>query len=337
MPAEPTGAAESDGPRHRVAVLVRSHNPTAAAVARIAEWSGDLAGVRISLFVSMDVTHGEDAAERVRAALPRGSVHCYDEAQLLEDYPHLAEVRLSMVGEDKWAGLSPEVLHPGCPPVREAVLGLWRVWAGGEKSSIAWGFHAEAVDAWLRRVAVKDSADAERTAEAPFDYLWVLEDDVGFSGSLASFVLAYKDNSADLISDLCAQSHAVSDVRLTASTNPRSIVSWAGWCWHDTCTQAYRELIPGEKRFSTREHVQRFSLPLLRELGRLCRSGIGAWSEQFSISACHHFGFVYAPISDEHLPEENLFSHRGRVDEDMFRDALVKPEMKNKLYHALKW
>ena len=48
-------------------VLVRSHNPSAARMARMRDWHRSLADAGMCMHISVDVTHGRNAADSVLA------------------------------------------------------------------------------------------------------------------------------------------------------------------------------------------------------------------------------------------------------------------------------
>ena len=113
-----------------------------------------------------------------------------------------------------------------------------------------------------------------------------------------------------------------------------------GWCWADTCTDEYAELVPLSKRYKTEEHAQRFSAALLEELQRRCHSGCSAWSEQLACSLCHAVeGFTCAGFLPSSLPPDlkRMYSPSGRVDEQEYHLLCASPQPRGVLLHALKW
>ncbi len=156
-------------------------------------------------------------------------VHVYDEAAMLSAYPHLAALRLRMVGEAEWAGLGCTAPGQDAAAVARAAKGAWRRWAGGPRSSIAWGFHAEAIALWWR--------DAKplllRSAQDSALDVWVLEDDVGFTAPLSELVLAYAESTADLITYPPKRCEPVHDVHCKAAaegSGEGASLGWDGWC-----------------------------------------------------------------------------------------------------------
>ena len=302
-------------------MLVRTHNPTAAMLARMAEWRDSLTAAGVAMHVSVDTTGGRAPFDRVCKALgaldivaaSRGSqgapgsgtvlAHAYDEAEIMDAFPHLRLLRRRMVGEPDWAGLRRLRSEQDAAAVAAASRHLWRRWAGekaakGETDdvetdnveaagvettdvgmvSIAWGFHAEAVALWWR---------CARSLLGPPIRVWVLEDDVGFTAPLATLTAAYESSDADLITHAPRRAEPLRDVRCASDARcardvpggPRGgacPLAWQGWCWHETCTDSYASLVPSEARLVTKEHAQRFSGRLLDEMASRLGTGCSA-------------------------------------------------------------
>lgn len=224
-----------------VCVLVRSHDPTPAQAERVGEWLCALEHTEFVMYVSVDVSAPATAAKalaRLARHVPANRIHTYTEADMLGVY-----------GRSLCHFLDPQTF-PGTESARTTFAG--RRQCG---TSLAWGFHVEAIGLWAHQV------------NFAFSHVWVLEDDVGFSGDIAAFLRQYSHDPADLI------------------TNRITPTAAGTWGWHDTCTPAYACSVPPGRRYTTNEHVMRFSARLLSELDRLSRiDGISAWSEQFVVS-----------------------------------------------------
>ena len=333
------------------AVLVRSHNPLPGQLRRMREWAKALTAAGIQMHCSLDVSHGHETAERVSEALSPLSVafHIYDEKEMLREFPHLERLRQTMVGEAGWSGL--RCPAAGADPHALAVnaAGTWRKWAGrnGTKpSSIAWGFHAEALCLWWRTVE-----SALPSGSRMPDHVWVIEDDVGFTAPLNELIDAYSESHADLITDTPQLSVPVSATSWAVTTEGSGELCWTGWCWHDTCTEAYAALVPAECRFKTKEHAQRFSARLFEEMGRHCETGCSAWSEQFACSLCLALArqslsyeehgaarqWILEPIRSSTLPpdQQREYGPSGRVSEETYLRMCA--DTRGVLLHALKW
>ena len=283
-------------PAPTTAVVVRCHNPTDAALTRIGAWARSLDGSGVALVVSVDQTtqgssrrrarrgRSRGPARRVAAALGGlGRVHVYDERALVAAYPCLAA-----------AAATAHVA--GAREFRTGAV------------SLAWGFHCECLNLWYQALARK------------FDFVWKLEDDVGYSGDLREFVGRFDAEPADL---------------LTADAGHRP---GSRWWWADAATPAYLAAYAPRDRLASREHAQRFSRRLLDRLHDLHGRGVTAWSEALAVTVC-----AAAPdLVLERLPPSVLgdpYAHDGRVSERAWRDVVDgrSARRKRKLYHALKF
>jgi len=332
-------------------VLVRSHNPMPGMLARMKEWSDSLARAgMLCMHVSMDATHGLDASEKVlELGLPKACMHTFTEAALLETFPHLAPMQKRMVGEDDWEGFRCKALAEGMDlaTIREQAdaTKTWHVWSG-EKHSIAWGFHMEAITLWWRQLGADGWASC---GGAKPMYVWILEDDVGYTSALSHLLEAYAASTADLITDEPAPStptHSVAVMVASAiagreadqvETNP---VSWEGWCWHETCTDAFVALVPGEKRVKTKEHAQRFSSRFLDAIADQVESGCSSWSEMYAPSLCAVLpGFVTEPLKPSSMPSspDTMYNCTGRVSANDYAALCADPKTHGLLLHALKF
>ena len=320
------------------AVLVRSHKPSNAMIQRMAEWQRSLAEAHIRMHISLDTTHGTDAAETVKASVPEASIHTYDEREMLTAFPHLNEVITKMPGAGEWSGLRQLADGMTAERVDAALEGGWRKWAG-EKSSLAWGMHTEAIVLCWRSLVQAKSVDQKQMPQ----FVWVLEDDVGFTAELAELVQAYEgDAEADLITDEPTRSEPLRKVRCEPKPDgqPGSNVRWEGWCWHDTCTDDYASLVPSDRRWKTKEHAQRFSSRLIEELATRCEAGCSAWSEQLACSLCLAMPkLTCVGLRRSTLPPhpKRQYNHDGKVSESEYRDLCSNPHTRGVLLHAMKW
>jgi hypothetical protein len=141
-------AAADMAPAPTTAVVVRCHDPTDAALARIGAWARSLDGSGVALVVSVDQTTQGSSRRRARRGRSRGParrvaavlgglgrVHVYDERALVAAYPCLAA-----------AAATAHVA--GAREFRTGAV------------SLAWGFHCECLNLWYQALARK------------FDFVW---------------------------------------------------------------------------------------------------------------------------------------------------------------------
>ena len=230
----------------RTCILVRTHDPTQAMVERICAWALSAMSCNVGFAVSVDATNppGLAAASLLREVLPLGAfVHSYTEADLAAAYPVLQSECIRSAdnpsgGQWRAWGAHARAWQP--QNNGKSVAALW-------PASLAWGFHAEAINLFAQQSQILTA----------FDYLWVLEDDVGFTGDLVrEMCAAYVCDTADLIS---------------SEVEPifRGGVSASQWCWTNTGSNAFLSLIPPHQRCRSAEHVQRFSRRFLNSLHQL--------------------------------------------------------------------
>lgn len=257
----------------RTCVLVRSHNPTAAALGRVKRWEADLASEGISLFVSIDVSlrPGRRTARELRGM----NLHTYRCADVIREYDALGSV------------VSTATRISSTMPLPEL-------------SILSWGFHLECINIWAQVHA------------SEFDFVWVVEDDVGFAGSIAAFIRAYSSNSADL---LCESVEPVTDE----------------WTWRGVASKPFIESVT---MFKAAEHVQRFSARFLGAAHSLARRGTVAWSEMAAPSLCMHIQYDLALFDAAHVGHKYAFDARVTQEE---WESLDNGAGVPRIYHALKW
>eukprot|EP00930_Biecheleria_cincta_P003961 TRINITY_DN10486_c0_g1_i1.p1 TRINITY_DN10486_c0_g1~~TRINITY_DN10486_c0_g1_i1.p1 ORF type:complete len:229 (+),score=28.04 TRINITY_DN10486_c0_g1_i1:99-785(+) len=167
----------------RIAVLVRTHNPTETQLERLRTWAEDLqsCSTPADLWISVDTSAEHlQAREKIMSAVaswPRDLAqsvrfHFYTGTDLLKAYPVFIELLQSITVP----------VIPGCGPYLGSVL---------PPRDLGWGFHVEAINLWYQQLAGGMNADC--TPQAPreiYSFVWVFEDDVGFGGEQASLALA---------------------------------------------------------------------------------------------------------------------------------------------------
>jgi len=279
----------------RLVLVVRTHNPTAEQAARVAQWSREVERLGCQVVVSIDVTNGGlqkratiEKLMRDKGLMESATIHSYTQSDMLERYPGLHEFK-SDVGMSK---------------IREMREG---------KYSLAWGFHCCALGIWFQSLL---------EGEKP-DFVLKMEDDVGFSGTMDTFVEYVMQKEFDHI-DLFA------DTFKEAGRD---------WWWIHTVSKTFNERVPIDDRVQCREHVQRFSKPFLNEIDRLGREDkMLAWSEQSLPTICDYLKLKREQISKDFV-SPFYFMYDSRVN-SMEWERICKsdsPRWKGKLYHALKF
>ncbi|CAK9056346.1 unnamed protein product [Durusdinium trenchii] len=276
----------------RTVVVVRvSRGTTEQMLQRHLSWSHELAqrSPAVELWILADETfEGPSLRSRLQSAASFGgheipfSVFGYDESQMTQAFPALLAIRDAL-------------------PDRQEV---WDCFQLPCRKSLAWCFHVESLLLWWRSIA----------ASSKPKFVWVLEDDAGYSGCLADFVSAYQNESADL---LC---HGLQ------RADPR-------WVWYDAMSEAFHRL--KAERFRCVEHVQRFSAQLLSALEEYARQQVTGWSELSVPSLCRLAQLSVAPLRAEHIGQ--IFSYAGKVPEDAWPRICQDARTRGRWWHALKW
>jgi len=184
---------------------------------------------------------------------------------------------------------------------------------------MAWMFHGEPLGHWLHHLPC-DGED--------YSFVWVLEDDIGFSGSIQQILDAYSADPEDLISGRWL---AVPEPR-----EPRVGPGFVnGWYWYYTTTSVFEEKVAPDRRLITEEHVQRISLQLLREVDKWCRMGASACSEQLVPTVAYVRGMLFKPLRPEHIGDP--FHYEAVLSEEEWAQILARDETPGRFYHALKF
>ena len=274
--------------------------------------------------------------------------HVYTERDLIRAYPALVALART----------------PPLPAVFEKAA------SEHKPRSLAWGFHAEAINCWFQALPP--------ATKAAYEYVWVLEDDVGYTGNIAELVASYAaadaaaaagaggagaGASASTSMDVDAGASAAAGActppswqhgpqggadLLTWGSGPgnRPHPTGARWYWKDVVSPGFEKLVPPASRCCNSEHCQRFSARLLDTL-HAASSGDGAgagaagaaiaWSEQSVPSICKTAGLQIAPFREEHIGHP--FSWDGRISETEWNRLRLGKSLrtKGKLFHALKF
>lgn len=298
------------------AVLWRCHNPTDNAIIRIQNWAKEFeknkakSGIKYNLYISMDISAGTEYYLETKRKLEGYDIlfHTYTNLNMSNDYPILIEMLRRV------------------PP-----------YFFDHSLSLAKGFHIESICLWWLWIL--------NTMKTSYDYVWVLEDDIGITGgSLYDFIHLYdnkdwkkqdddyENNSPDLITY----------GKYYTSKNDHDSYH-DRWVYHDTVSNEYSLLMHEREQFYTQEHMQRFSARYINLLHYYIKvHKITAWSEQFSISIITHLKpkWRVGYIAYENIGQYEVIK---RISQTKFESMqLIETNStisKNqiKLWHALKW
>lgn len=170
-----------------------------------------------------------------------------------------------------------------------------------------WISHTESVIEWYKNCNKK------------YKYVWVLEQDIGYSGILNDFLKEYDKNDYDFIT---------SEIILYSDTL---------WPLLHCCTDNYtnwRMLYSNNSvGYFSKEFVQRWSNRMINKISELISKGIHAISETSVPESVIFSNYSYIIIDKKYI--SNYFSWNTGVSEEMWKR--IKNETTNKFYHSLKF
>lgn len=152
--------------------------------------------------------------------------------------------------------------------------------------------------------------------------IWIMEEDVAFSGNISDLLRFYRDkplyHDADLISEEFSTMNE----------------SWSGWLFR---SKAYRKTFNGMPIYFSKEHMQRFSRRFMNTLIDLLEKNVSAQSEQFTPTACINLNFSCVEFDRRHISLDT-YSSKSRISRSTWENkVLPDPTQRNHLYHALKF
>ena len=218
-------------------------------------WRDQCHAAGIDFLISFDRTYVREThfLEPFTAA----ELHLYSQEDVEREYPAWREL-IQALPRKQLTVPGPGVRQMGpCPP------GSMDAPARYGCRSMAWGFHCECVAAAITQAARRKNIDR-------YDFVWVFEDDVGYSGeNIVDFLEKYVSDESDLLT------HFYESV-------PRT------WWWRLTMTEAFYQRVGRviDACVVSPEHVQRFSGRLLAELEAWSRAGAVSWSECMTPTVC---------------------------------------------------
>lgn len=305
--------------KKNIAIIWRCHNSTTNAINRIKKWAKEFqekndikSDIKYSLHISMDVSEGTKIYLETKRVFKDYDIlfHSYSNQNMTKSYPILNEM-LKRV--------PPYFFH--------------------QSLSVAKGFHIESIClwwSWINNIAIKIS----------YDYIWIIEDDIGITGGLL------KTGSLYEFVDLYDKKNWKKRNDEYENNNPDLITYgkyqtfyhgtyYDRWVYHDTVSNAYALLTHETEQFYTQEHVQRFSARYLNLLHYYIKTHkITAWSEQSSISIITslkpHWRVGY--IEYGNIGQYEVIK---RINQTQFEkiQSIENNSSTNpiKLWHALKW
>jgi len=260
---------------------VRTYAPTLAQSERISQWFASLKNSGAEMFVSLDQTKPENDGAAA-AFLDR-----------------LVDAGFQVDSESVHRCKEEDMLR-NYPAL-------------AKHNRIMWNYHTQGIDLWLQaHLANKKNHEPA--------YIWILEDDLGYTGDMADFMAAYAEDTSDLIAGFEGSYDKVMPTR-----------------WHcDEQTDLYKKRVPsGRMRVLT--HVQRMSAKLLRRIHKWSVEGAMDVAESMPSTMCKVEKMSSRPFRSE--DKGSVYGAYGRVSQQAWNEFVQVDRVKKqgRLYHALKF
>mmetsp|Transcript_2133 Transcript_2133/g.4064 ORF Transcript_2133/g.4064 Transcript_2133/m.4064 type:complete len:324 (-) Transcript_2133:281-1252(-) len=267
---------------NKTAVMTRCMHPLAGAVARIADWRSSLPK-EVDFWVQVDNSTGGANAD-------------------------FKTIRSGLSDPDsvEFSAFTVEQMTERFPSLSNL---LDRHHLDSVGASISWGFHIEALNLWYEIVRPRKH----------YDYVWIIECDVGFSGKLGDFVGNMTSRNEDLLL-------------------PYKRVMNSSWPFYNTATPAFAQIAPNTTdRIYGAEQFQRISAKLFDILLDWSSRGVSAWSEMSTPTAVKYYNLTDYELTPYF--DINQMDWDKRVSREEWKRIMqsTDPDVVNHFYHALKW
>lgn len=171
-----------------------------------------------------------------------------------------------------------------------------------------WVSHTESIIQWYHYTNDK------------YDYIWILEQDLGVSGSLSTILDHYNESRSDLITYNVKEENS----------------KWPHFrCYSNNYISWRLKYIDENKMYTTKEFIQRWSKKLINKLDENLNNGIHAISEASVIETTIFYNLTYQLLNKEDIGYAFDWNHR--VSKKGWEKILKDKSKQNKLYHALKF
>jgi len=180
------------------------------------------------------------------------------------------------------------------------------------KSRLPRVYHTPAIDLFLQTLPQNHST---------YDYLWVLEDDVGYTGDMSKLLEAYSRSDDDLIGGSMGGYGKATSLHAMDQTD------------------LYKKWVPSTQRIFSEEHMTRTSARLLGKLHDWMVAGALDMSEVMPATVCQIEHMQYSSLKEEDLGDPYTCDHNKDIDSQAVWEAIQSKdaaEAHPRLYHAVK-
>jgi len=184
---------------------------------------------------------------------------------------------------------------------------------------IALGYHVQAIDMFVQTLPQK-----HRT----YDYLWVLEDDVGYSGDIFKLLQKYSMDGSDLLGG------SETGIRYQKHFHLGSQSPLFKKRVHGS-----KKVDDGVNRQHSEEHVQRISARLLGALHEWSVAGAIDMSETMTPTVCVLEKMKCSVLKKEDLGTPYTYWHTQAIENQTHWDGMVREDVSTgqpRLYHPVK-
>lgn len=173
---------------------------------------------------------------------------------------------------------------------------------------LLWISHTESIIIFYNKLKIK------------YNFIWIIEQDVGYVGNLYKFINMYKNNVNDLIT------FGVGKVN-------------SKWVWFNCATEQYlkrRQLFfKYNYGYANREYVQRWSKIYINKLKNDLKNSFHSQTEASSIELIYYHNLSYSTIPRKFIGYK--FMAGKSLTEKQWINITKTNDNKNKLFHPLKF
>lgn len=173
---------------------------------------------------------------------------------------------------------------------------------------LSWISHTESLTIFYNNIKIK------------YKYVWIIEQDVGYTGMLYDFLKKYELNNKDFI---------------TLTINKIT----PNWVWYYCSTNKYikrrKKFFKNNYGYSNREYVQRWSITYFIKISYDLKNYYHSQSETSSIETVFYHNLSYEIVSKNYIGSP--LSAAKSLTNEQWISISKKKEKRNKFYHPLKF
>lgn len=173
---------------------------------------------------------------------------------------------------------------------------------------LSWISHSESIILFYKKIKTK------------YNYIWIIEQDVGYSGNLYQFIKLYDNNTSDFIT-----------INVGKKTNK--------WVWFYCATDKYikrrTNIFKSDYGYATREYIQRWSKSYISKMFEDLSNQYHSQSETSSIEMVFYHNLTYEEIPKKYIGSPLCAGMS--ITKHKWESILLNKNKSNKFYHPLKF